>query len=96
MPFLPSHKTNVKRIMLCYSWNILPALPHKGKGLKEYRSHMSVFTYKDQPVDPWVVPPELRRLIQLVQLVDPLQHHLVGFTWKSHYALKTHTHTHTS
>lgn len=82
--------------MLCYSWNILPALPHKGKGLKEYRSHMSVFTYKDQPVDPWVVPPELRRLIQLVQLVDPLQHHLVGFTWKSHYALKTHTHTHTS
>lgn len=62
-------------------------------GLKEFKSHMSVFTYKDQPVDPWVVPPKLRRLIQLVQLVDPLQHHLVGFTWKSHYALKTHTHT---
>lgn len=53
---------------------------------------MSVFTYKDQPVDPRVLPPELWRLIQLVQLVDPLQHHLVGFTCKSHYALKKHTH----
>lgn len=48
-------------------------------------------TYKDQAVDPRRPLPELRGLIELIQLVDPLQHHLVDFTCNGHYALKTHT-----
>lgn len=54
---------------------------------------MNVFTYKDQSVDLLVLLPKLWSLIQLVQLVDPLQHHLVGFTCKWYYALKAHKNT---
>lgn len=55
-----------------------------------WERRVCVFTYKDQAVDPWVLLPKLWSLIQIIQLVDPLQHHLVGFTYERHYALTTH------
>lgn len=39
-------------------------------------------TYKNQPVDSLVVFPKLRSVIELVQIIDPLQHHLLVFACK--------------
>lgn len=64
---------------LCKEWYV-----------KDISVCVCVFTYKDQAVDPRGLLPKLWSLIQLIQLVDPLQHHLVGFTCKGYYALKTH------
>lgn len=56
------------------------------------RNCVCVFTYKDHSADPGAFPPELRHLIQLIQLVDPLQHHLVTIACTGDQALEPNTH----
>lgn len=67
-----------------HSWSVI--LFQSGMRCINTKKCVCVFTYKDKPVYSRVLP-ELLRLIQLVQLVNPLQHHLVAFICKRHYAL---------